>query len=243
MAWVDAARPVAEAAVADPANAHWLQCEGTWFVGVDALPNDTHGAVPGGAPLEAPALDLWRAMGHAVPPLHRAQVSVTYCGYPRPRAGESEGAWRYRLNRDAAHVDGLLPEGPDRRRKLREPHAFILGLPLNPAHPDAAPLVVWEASHHVVARHLRPLFDAHPPEDWPDIDLTDAYHAARKEAFATCARVPVPAGPGECLLLHHLCLHGVAPWTAPDDPAQDARMIAYFRPEWPDGAASWITPG
>ena len=43
--WADHALPAARAAVTDPANAQWHVCEGTWFVGVDALPNDIRGRV------------------------------------------------------------------------------------------------------------------------------------------------------------------------------------------------------
>ena len=47
-AWVEAAKIAADAAVANPEmQRKWLQCEGTWFVGVDALPNDASGAVHG----------------------------------------------------------------------------------------------------------------------------------------------------------------------------------------------------
>ncbi len=234
-AWVSAVRPAAEAAITDPAHAHWMQCEGTWFVGVDALPNDAQGRVGSGPRLEAPALDLWRAMGREVPPLHRAQVSVTWPGYPRPRDGESDSAFRYRRDRYAAHVDGLLPMGEDRRRMLQEPHAFILGLPLNVAPPEAAPLVVWEGSHRIVARHLAPVLDGAP--DPCGVDLTEAYHAARREIFARCTPYPVHALPGQCVMLHHLVLHGVAPWTAKPE---GCRMIAYFRPEWRGGAKDWM---
>ncbi len=55
-------------------------------------------------------------------------------------------AFRFRLNRDAAHLDGLLPIGPDKRRMVKEPHAWILGLPLNACGAGASPLVVWEGS-------------------------------------------------------------------------------------------------
>ena len=72
-------------------------------------------------------------------------------GYPKPRKGESESAFRYRLNRDAAHVDGLLPVGAHRQRMLKEPHAYVLGLPLNESAAGASPLVVWEGSHVIMA--------------------------------------------------------------------------------------------
>lgn len=128
--WTSEARAAALGRMAEPAQrAQWLQCEGTWFVGVDTLPNDAEGRVGASGPLGGAALDAARAL-YGTLPLHPAQVSVTYPGYPRPRAGETEAAFRYRLRRDAAHVDGLLPVGSDRRRMLHERHAYILGLPL-----------------------------------------------------------------------------------------------------------------
>jgi hypothetical protein len=233
--WAGAAYAAGRAALEDSALSHWYQCENTWFVGVDALPNDETGAL-GDTPLEGAAIEVLGASG-ALPALHRAQLSVIFPGYPRPRAGETEGAFRYRQTRDAAHVDGLLAEGPQRRRHLREPHAWILGIPLTDAHPDAAPLVVWEGSHRLMATAFRAAFDGHPPESWPDVDVTDIYQSARRQVFETCKRVPVHARPGEAYLVHPLALHGVAPWTAPEGPG---RMIAYFRPECPGGITEWL---
>ena len=45
--------------------------------------------------------------------LHPAQLSVIYPGYPKPRVGESEAAGRYRVKRDAAHLDGLKMKPPE----------------------------------------------------------------------------------------------------------------------------------
>lgn len=222
LAWARAAAEAGAQALEDPALAHWYDCENTWFVGVDALPNRADGSV-GGVALQGPAIDALSPL----PPLHRAQLSVIFPGYPRPRQGETEAAFRYRLNRDAAHVDGLLAEGEGRRRHLREPHAWILGLPLSHSAPGAAPLVVWEGSHRIMARAFARAFAGHDPEDWGRIDVTDIYHEARREVFQTCPRVTLHARPGEAYVLHRLALHGVAPWTAPDGPP---RMIAYFRP-------------
>jgi hypothetical protein len=237
--WVSAARPLAEAALRDPAQrAQGLVCEGTWFVGVDALPNDPEGIVSG-VPLAGAARDFADDLFGRLP-LHRAQVSVIWPGYPRPRAGETAAAFRYRQNRDAAHVDGLLAVGPDRRRMLKEPHAWILGLPLNPVGPGAAPLVVWPGSHRIMARAFAQVFEGQPPDSWADIDVTDIYQAARRQVFETCDRVEVSAQPGEAYLLHRMMLHGVAPWTGPADPA--GRMIAYFRPQL-DDAALWLSGG
>lgn len=238
--WVAQARPAARAAVRDPKNAHWHVCAGTWFVGVDALPNDTAGRIGTSGPLAGPAVDVIETHIGPLPPLHPAQISVVWPGYPQPREGESAGAFRYRQRRDAAHLDGLKAEGPDRRRFIAEPHAFILGLPLNDAPPEAAPLVVWEGSHEILRAALSAALAGHDPAEWGRVDVTEAYQAARERIFESCRRVPVHARPGEAFLLHRLALHGVAPWAAGAGPAQEGRMIAYFRPLMPGGAAEWL---
>jgi len=239
--WAAEARAEALGRMADPQErANWLQCEGTWFVGVDTLPNDSAGRVGAAGPLcgraFAAACSLYGAL-----PLHRGQVSVTYPGYPRPRAGEGAAAFGYRLKRDAAHVDGLLAVGAARRRMLRERHAYILGLPLSEAGPGASPLVVWEGSHHVMRRAFETALAATDPRDWGDVDLTEVYQAARRGAFATCRRVPVHASPGGAYLVHRMALHGVAPWQNGAVAGPEGRMIAYFRPALPDAAdAAWL---
>ena len=108
------------------------------MVGVDALPNRPDGSVAGVA-LGGQAIAAAMALSGTVA-LHPAQLSVTRPGYPRPSERESEAAFGYRLRRDAAHVDWLMAEGPDKRRFLREPHAWILGIALTTADADAAPL-------------------------------------------------------------------------------------------------------
>ena len=147
-------------------------------------------------------------------PLHRAQVSVIYPGYPRPRRGESEAAFRYRLNRDAAHVDGLLGVGDAKRRMLKERHAYILGLPLTACSAEASPLTVWEGSHNVMRAAFEAALRGVPEPEWENVDLTELYQQTRREVFETCPRVLVPAQPGEAYLVHRLALHGVAPWGA-----------------------------
>ena len=238
--WAAAAYEVARERVSDPEEQRlWLRCEGTWFVGVDALPNDSNGVVAGSGPLTGAAYTAARSLyGHL--PLHRGQVSVVYPGYPRPREGEGEGAFRYRQKRDAAHVDGLLPVGVERRRMLKERHAYILGLPLTECGAGASPVSVWEGSHHVMrAAFERGLADI-PEAEWDSVDLTGVYHAARREVFATCNRITVPAQPGETYLIHRLTLHGVAHWEEGAEAPEDGRMIAYFRPELPKGCRDWL---
>lgn len=239
--WARAARRAALERIADPAErARSLACEGTWFVGVDCLPNDARGAVSGSGPLGGAALTAAQALYGALP-LHRAQVSVIYPGYPRPRAGEDAAALRYRRSRDAAHVDGLLPVGPARRRMLRERHAFILGLPLVETSPEASPLVVWEGSHHVMRRAFAQALQGIAPEGWSDVDLTETYHAARRVAFETCARRIIHGAPGGAYLLHRMVLHGTAPWGEAAVAPPEGRMVAYFRPEWPEaGGDDWL---
>jgi len=237
--WVRHALPVARASVTDPAHAQWMDCEGTWFIGVDALDNDPQGRVGRSGVLSGRAMDFISEHYGALP-LHKGQVSVIYPGYPRPRTGEGESAARYRLRRDAAHVDGLRPMGPDRRRRVDEPHAWILGIPLTDASEDAAPMVLWEGSHKILRVAFERALDGHPRDRLHEVDITDIYQAARREVFDTCTRITLPAKPGEAYLLHRHCLHGVAPWGAEATAGPDGRMIAYFRPECAGGVAEWI---
>ena len=225
-AWAAAAKVAGEKVLAqDAARRHG----GTWFVGVDALPNAPDGSVAG-----IPLAGAWRAQV-AVPQVwHRAQLSVVFPGYPQRDTGESEAAHRFRRNRDAAHVDGLLPEGPEKRRHLREPHGFILGLPLDDV--KASPLVVWPGSHLMMRAAFRASFDGIDPAQWGDKDVTEVYQSTRRAVFEGCDRVEVIASPGQAILLDRHLVHGVAPW-AKDIPG-NKRMIAYFRPQIP--ARDWL---
>ncbi|MDD9726037.1 hypothetical protein PVV74_11275 [Roseovarius sp. SK2] len=239
-AWAEAAFSIAKERVKAPEEQRWLYCDGTWFVGVDTLPNAPDGTVGEAGPLTG---DAWEAVSELYGrlPLHRGQVSVMYPGYPRPKDGEGEAAFGYRLRRDAAHVDGLLLEGPDRRRFLKERHAYILGLPLTECGAGASPLSVWEGSHKVMRTAFSEALQGVPPEAWGRVDLTDIYKAARREVFDTCERVLLPAKPGEAYVVHRLALHGVAPWEDGAEAPDEGRMIVYFRPEWPILGDQWLT--
>ena len=218
-------------------TARWLRHGNTWFAGVNALPNDANGAVGDGPPLSCSALQLAQEL-YGIHPLDLGQLSITYPGYPRQDADESNAAHRFRRKRDAAHVDGLIPEGPNRRRYLREPHAFILGLPLGICR--ASPLVVWDRSHDIIRGAFQSAFAAEPIDRWPEIDVTEIYQEARRRAFDCCERIEVPVVQGEATLVHRLALHGVAPW---DDQLADghhSRAIVYFRPEFSGGCAAWL---
>jgi len=238
--WAAHARVAGTAAAKAPELARWLQCGGTWFVGVDALPNDDKGRVGGSGPLAGQAADAVERLYGPMPPLHRAQVSVTYPGYPRPRSGEGQAAFRYRLNRDAAHVDGVRAMNPQRRRRIDEPHAWLLGVALSECSPDAAPLVVWKGSHTLMRAALRRAVAGHEPHNWHKVDVTETYQAARRAVFETCQRVELPMQPGQAVLLHRLALHGVAPWASGATAAPEGRMIAYFRPHMAGGVPRWL---
>ena len=208
-AWAAAARPLAVKALATTDQP--LRCGGTWAVGLDLLPNAPDGSVAGVA-------FPWDAVGLAAQPLHRGQLSTVYPDYPRTSPDESDAAFRFRRNRDAAHLDGVLAVGADKRRMIKEPHGWILGLPLTDCSPDAAPLVVWEGSHRIIRHALRAAVAGHPPETWGNIDVTAAYKSARAQVFETCRRIEVPSRPGQATLLHRLTIHGVAHGPQPPPP-------------------------
>lgn len=227
--WSNVAHPLAIKALSESIEP--LRCGGTWAVGLDLLPNDPQGAV-GGVPLP------WEALGLSPRPLHHAQLSTVYPGYPQPSAQEAEAAFGFRLRRDSAHLDGLLAIGPQKRRMVKEPHAWILGLPLTGS--DASPLVVWEGSHLVMQAALARAFAGHAPETWGDVDITEAYQAARAEVFRTCKRLELPSMPGEAVVLHRHLIHGVTPWAEGASAPPEGRIVAYFRPLMPS-VAEWVT--
>ncbi|GLQ26164.1 hypothetical protein [Sulfitobacter pacificus] len=229
--WAEAAHKLACRTAENPAlRAANLRHGDTWFVGVDALPNAADGSIDGIA-LAGP----WQNRIPEPAEWHPAQLSIVYPGYPKQDPGESDANHRYRITRHAAHVDGLLPIGPARRRFLLEPHAFVLGLPLN--HSDAAPLMVWPDSHHIMGAAFRALVGDNDPST---IDLTEGYQAARRHVFETITPQPVIAQPGAAILLHRHLLHGVAPWASDATAPPEGRMIAYFRPQF--SAAEWLAP-
>jgi hypothetical protein len=238
--WVARALPQARRAVSAPENAQWLRSGGTWFAGVNVLPNDTRGMVPGGVPLGGDVLRfIEKDLGFARADFEQGQVSVCYPGYPKPMAGETDSAFAYRRDRAAAHLDGLVPEGPARRRHLRETHSFLLGIPTVEASAAASPFVIWEGSHQILRDALRAAFGDLPPETWGDVDVTEAYHAARRRIFAECPMVEIAAKPGEAYLVHRLALHGMARWGEGATAGPDGRMIVYFRPIL-SGPQEWL---
>lgn len=230
--WVTHSLHAARVAVRAPEYREWWRCGGTWFAGVNALANDEAGATASGPPLAGPAIDfLRRELGFERIAWDRGQVSVCYPGYPQPMQRESEAAFRYRRERAAAHIDGTVPEGPERRRHLRHYHAFILGIPMVEVSGDAAPFTLWEGSHEQARQAFGECFATLPPERWGDEDITESYVAMRRAVFDTCRRIEITAKPGEAYLVHRLALHGIAPWGVNARAGADGRMICYFRPE------------
>ena len=129
--WIQHALPHARTAVSAQENAQWLRCGGSWFAGVNVLPNAPTGEIGNSGPLLGSPIEfIYELLGSSEFAWDNAQISVCYPGYPQPMPEETPSAFRYRRDRDAAHVDGLLPESPQRRRHLREYHGFILGLPM-----------------------------------------------------------------------------------------------------------------
>ena len=233
--WRQANLPAARQTVADPENDEWFRYGRTWFVGVHVLPNDRSGALPGGPGLAGKAAQFARDLWPDEPlTLDRAQISVCYPGYPKRWEVESEGVHAFRINRCAAHLDGLLHEGPDRRRYMRQFHRFVLGIPMVSVSGRASPFVVWEGSHKIMQRMLRQAFQGISPDQWHEVDLTEAYQQARREVFETCCQKEIQAAPGEAYLTHPHLIHGMAPWGADGKAGPDGRMIAYFRPETED---------
>lgn len=238
--WVAFAKRDAVRALQDPDLARWYECEDTWFVGLDALANDIAGRVGGSAPLSGAVVEFISNICGGWPDLHRGQVSAVFPGYPRPRAGETDAGFRYRLNRYAAHVDGVLGVGQPKRRFVQEPHAFILGIVLTRADPNAAPLVVWEGSHKIMQAAFQDAYAKAAPDDLETVDVTEIYQSARREVFETCPMVKLHGSPGAAFVVHRLALHGVAPWEAGAQSDPEGRLIAYFRPPMAGGPRAWV---
>ena len=230
LAWVNSVHEAANQAIDAPENAVWRRAGGTWFVGVNVLPNDPNGCVPGGVPLAGQVIDFLPRSNW-----DRAQISVMYPGYPIQDKGETDASFRFRQKRFAAHVDGLTIEGTENRRFLTEPHAFVLGLPLTDC--AASPLMAWEGSHKKIKETFANVFADIPPDEWSKIDVTDAYKSVRKTILNAVEPTPVIAKPGEAYVIHRLALHGVAPWTGTET---TPRKIAYFRPTVSGSIAQWL---
>ncbi len=236
-AWAHHAAPIAARRAADPdLQAKWLRADGTWFVGADVLGNDADGCLETGPAFAGAPIDFCRAL---MPGREfdwgPGQVSTMYPNYPLRDVGESDGQYRFRRYRDAAHLDGLKPING--RRFMQEFHGFILGLPLNDVPKTASPFVIWEGSHIIMAQMLSEQLAHLDPNTWAEVDLTEVYQETRRTVFQMCQRVEVHASVGQSYLAHRFAIHGVAPWSASN---VSHRTIAYFRPFWDGNLSSWL---
>ncbi len=233
LTWLQNATGPALATRHDPDMAKaWLCCQGTWFVGVNALANDGQGVVGNSGPLNGKAMTFIRQeLGFGDIELDPAQVSICYPGYPKPREGESDAAFRFRRDRAAAHLDGVHLDRPTKARKIEEFQGFLLGVPVTETNDRAAPLVVWENSHRIMQAAFQECLKDHPVESWHQLDLQVPYQRARKQVFEECTRIAVHAKPGEAYLLHRFSIHGISPWLGGAEAPTEGRAILYFRPE------------
>ena len=229
--WVEHVLPAAANCLTAKENEHWWRYQDTWFVGVNALPNDASGAVDGGPRFSGTAQRFMQQLGLSTNQMDRAQISTCFPGYPKAASDESQALHSYRLNRDAAHVDGLLKEGPERNRFAREHHEYILLIPLTEVDVGAAPVVVWNESHLIMKEALIAAFDDIAREQWTTTAVTEPYQVARKKVFEQCQRLELNVKPGEAVLAHRLLLHGTSPWQSHAKAGKHGRMLCFFRPQ------------
>ena len=154
--WIDKSIDAARLCVIADESQELFRCNGTWFIGVNSLPNDQNGSVNGGLPIDGKAVTFIQSKLVVRDRIvwDRGQVSICYPGYPKPMQNETNANFAYRRDKDGAHVDGLLPHGLERRRFLKEYHGFILGIPMVWTNEGASPAVVWEGSHEYIRSHL-----------------------------------------------------------------------------------------
>ena len=223
--WVDAKL------IAKQFSPSQLRCGGTWFAGVNFLENKGSGEFNGISFSGHSVAEILKQFGVYFDGWDSAQVSICYPGYPKKMNEESTAAFEYRKKRYGAHVDGIIPVGINKRRFLKEPHAFVLGIPLSDFNKYAAPLVVWEGSHKIIRSMIWEKLKNFDPQSWTNIDITENYHEARRIIFNTCKPKIITAPVGSTYIIHRHSLHGIMPWDKRGDSEASGRMIAYFRPK------------
>ena len=231
-AWQEQTLPTAIACMQAPEFQQWWRYQDTWFVGVNALPNDASGALANGPTLPAKLLHLLaNYVGCASLELDQAQISACMPGYPKTSTDESIASFAFRTQHYAAHLDGLRPLGPQRQRHLTEQHSFILGIPLSSHLPEAGPVMVWPGSHKLVQSWLQSELSHLPAEQWQEQDLTKSYQSVRKHILETIEPVPIHVPQGGAYLIHRHTIHGQGLWPENvDNVGKQGRIIAYFRP-------------
>ena len=215
--WVGAARAPAVQTLDDPELRRlWLRCGGTWFAGVNALPNTADGALP----------------EHAVPPLGGRAIEfiARHLGLVRIRMGQGAGLDLF------SRLSATLRRGKrgriwfsiaPRRCACRRVAPVRSGPPKNTQrNPWVHP---WPSADRCTRQRcadggLRRLATKSCAGRFQNAwrvsrrgtgrrkMWTEAYVSARRQCFERCPRVTIPARLGEVYLVHRLCLHGVAPW-------------------------------
>ena len=225
----------------------------TWFAGINFLDNEARGDVNG----VSFSPRLWSQIignfGVGINYWDTAQVSICWEGYPKKDPAETEKAFKYRLEKYASHVDGLIPIGSARRRFAKEFHAFILGIPIINSGVNSAPLMVWEGSHKIFRTMFRKVYSGLSESEISDLDVTDIYQKYRRKAFSTCPVRKVFSNNNQPYILDRHLLHGVGPWNAGIcDPLllhrdnlfrldpMFGRIVVYFRPTYKN-LLDWIT--
>jgi len=231
-AWQNYTLPFALQRMQAPDLQQWWRYQNTWFVGVNALPNDTNGALDTGPSLPT---DLLKQLTDYVActelALDQAQISACMPGYPKACADEPAASFAFRTQYYAAHLDGLRPLGPERRRHLTEQHSLILGIPLSNHLPEAGPVMVWPGSHKLIQAWLQAEFANVPEPQWLEKDLTHGYQSVRRHILETIQPEPIYTPPGGAYIIHRHAIHGQGLW--PENIANvgnNGRIIAYFRP-------------
>jgi hypothetical protein len=231
-AWQNHALPLALQCMQARDLQHWWRYQKTWFVGVNALSNDSTGALDTGPSLPTGLLkQLTDYVACTRLDLDQAQVSACMPGYPKASPNEPTTSFAFRNTYFAAHMDGLHTLGLQRRRHLIEQHSFILGIPLSKHLPEAGPVMVWPGSHKLVQAWLQSELGHLPAEQWQDVDLTASYQTMRQQVLASMQPVPIHAPLGGAYLIHRHAIHGQGHW--PENIANvgdNGRIIAYFRP-------------
>lgn len=237
--WCSEIRPHAEARINDPElRSEWLRSGGTWFVGANVLGNTEFAQIDDSSPLPIHLRGILdQIIGVEGSDVGPGQVSTCWPKYPTQDEEETDASFRFRQKRDAAHLDGLKAEGATRDRYMREFHSAILGIPLQDAEQGAAPFVIYEGSHHIIADMLANAYSGIDSEDWADVAVTGAYTAARRKVFDICKRVEVTADLGGAYIAHRFAIHGMAPWAGPNGPK---RTVLYFRPYWNADLKGWL---
>lgn len=215
---------------------HLWRCDGTWFVGVDTIPNDHHGIVRQSLPLDGSIIDFIKQHLWQRPQWHRGQLSVCFPEYPKKGDEDTLKSWQFRIKHHAAHCDGIHGIGKftndqKKSRFLKEHHRFILAIPLDNITQHNAPMMLWQESHRLIQKMLCDVFANMLTCEWQNYDITKIYQHCRRHILETITPIAMTANYGDAYLLHRHLLHGIKSWDRANHEAKIRRII-YFRPSY-----------